>query len=976
MRRFAPVFLFCLALCFGQTKLQSPTQSQTNQAVNVVKVTLARAIVAGDPCNARTASESSYVTSDPFVWLVLSYSGVASDQELVVEWVQPSEKVYYSQPIKIRATNNTPSCVSATLAVAGEPPAAMPGNWKVRLKAQDTTLVQGAFKVELPKRGSLSVISSSVLPEAVQGGDYTHQLAASGGTAPYTWSAQGDWPADLKLRPTGEIHGRPTTVGSYKFQAVVSDSAGKTATHTFAVAVAEPDVVTSPRTLSFSLLENEEGSSQKIRISSTGAKLPVTLRIPPGASWLTAEPASGTTPFDVVLRAAPNGRTPGNYTAAIDLRANNQQSGYVNVKMKVGPKSLSGSPQPLIDTLVGNSWKLSSSGHGLDAPVSEKIKLAVDPQGRLLIADTHNHVVFRLGSENRYEIIAGTGIPTSSGDGGRARDASFNAPSGIAVDQQGNIYVSEAGAHRVRVITPDGTIRTFAGTGVRGFGGDTGVAVAARFDTPTHLGVDKNNNVYVVDSGNYVVRRISPSRIVTTVAGNGEGGNPGKDVEATKTPLGVVDGMAVTESGDIYLASSLQDRIRRVQGGMISDFAGGGTSTLDGETALRTLLRDPTGLAFDNAGNLLVCERSLANRILRIEKENRVWVFAGGPLGGADNSDLANARMRRPDAVAADGSGKVYFADSGNLRVRVIDTVAKQVTTLMGNSKFRHADDGAPVDFSHIFEPAGLAKDPAGNLYISESGNHRILMLRPDGTTTAIAGTGSAGSLGDTNHAANAELNNPQGLAFSDGFLYVADQGNDAIRRMQAGGFIRRYPEGRNVAFNNPTSIVFDKAGNLYVSETGAHKVSRISAEDGSVTVVAGDGRLGFAGDGGPATSARLHYPKGLAIDSKGDLYIADDYNHRIRRVSNGNIETVAGTGTGASSGDGGDARSAALLRPIALAFDGDDNLYIAEYASHSVRKIEKGIIRAFAGTPRVAGYDGDGGAATRAKLARPTALL
>jgi len=310
-------------------------------------------------------------------------------------------------------------------------------------------------------------------------------------------------------------------------------------------------------------------------------------------------------------------------------------------------------------------------------------------------------------------------------------------------------------------------------------------------------------------------------------------------------------------------------------------------------------------------------------------------VAGTGSQGFSCDNGLANfAQLNDPYGVAVDSAGNLYIADQENNCIRkVADGV---IATVAGNGTRGFSGDGGPATGAQLWVPQGVTVDSAGNLYISDMDNHRIRRVS-NGVITTVAGNGTAGFSGDGGPATSAQLQYPQGIAVDyAGNLYIADTGNRRIRKVSKGVITTVAGNGwpgysgdngpATSAMFFPSGIAVDSASNLYISDSGSERIRKVS--NGVITTVAGNGTAGFSGDGGPATSAGLWTPQGVTVDSAGNLYIADQGNHRIRKVSNGVITTVAGGGS--SLGDGGPATSA-QLDPEGVAVDASGNLFVAE---------------------------------------------
>ncbi len=318
---------------------------------------------------------------------------------------------------------------------------------------------------------------------------------------------------------------------------------------------------------------------------------------------------------------------------------------------------------------------------------------------------------------------------------------------------------------------------------------------------------------------------------------------------------------------------------------------------------------------------------------------------------GGDSGPASNALLSVPTSVAIDAAGNVYIADSANLRIRRV-TPTGVITTYAGSGTAGSEGDGGSAIGARFRNPRRVAVTANGTLYIADTGDHRIRRVAPNGTITGYAGTGNQGLSGDGALAVNALLDSPEGLAVdSAGNLYIADVGNLRVRRVTPAGVISTYAGNGNfistgdggqatsAGLAGPTSLAVDAANNLYIGEQGGGRIRRVTPA-GIITTIAGTGTLGYTGDGGPATAARLGAVRGLAVDGAGSLLIADADNRRIRKITNGIITTEAGNGTAGSSGDGSVATFAQFITPIDVATSSSGSFAVADSGAHRIRSI------------------------------------
>ncbi|MBZ5677067.1 MAG: hypothetical protein LAP61_22720 [Acidobacteriia bacterium] len=611
------------------------------------------------------------------------------------------------------------------------------------------------------------------------------------------------------------------------------------------------------------------------------------------------------------------------------------------------------------------SASLSLTHANTEANIPHAGDLAVDASGNLYIADWGNNRIRKV-SNGVITTVAGGGSPSSGiGDGGLAISASLGGPlggpSGVAVDNSGNLYIADLGNRRIRKVTANtGLITTVAGGGSPSSGnGDGGLATSASI-YPFSVAADNSGNVYISEWGANRIRMVTASTgVITTLAGNGTQGYGGDGGPAVSSTLNFPNAVALDRSGNLYFADGCAC-IRKVTAstGVITTVAGNGKQGFSGDGGPATSANmSPLGVAIDSTGNLLIADYT-NGRIRKVTASTGVITTLAGTGDGGYSGDgglATSAGLVQPVGVTLDSSANLFIAEMGSVcciaksRIREVSGSTSVITTVAGNGTTGYSGDGGPATSADIY-PLGVAVDSSGNLYIAS--DNRIRKVS-NGVITTVAGNGTFGYSGDGGLATSASLYGPLGVAVdSSGDIYIADHYNHRIRRVEAStgvittvagngtqGYSGDGGPATSASLNDPVAVFVDTGGNLYIADYTNGRIRKVTAGNGVITTVAGDGSFRYSGDGGPATTASLNGPLGVAVDGTGNLYIADWDNNRIRKVSNGVITTVAGGGSPSSgTGDGGLATSTSLNGPSSVAVDSQGRVYVADTGNNRVR--------------------------------------
>jgi sugar lactone lactonase YvrE len=624
----------------------------------------------------------------------------------------------------------------------------------------------------------------------------------------------------------------------------------------------------------------------------------------------------------------------------------------------------------------------SLDGSNQQALFSGPQGVAVDAAGNTYVADTNNGTIRKVAPGGSVTTIAGTAGAMGGADG-TGPAAQFAYPEGVAVDAGGNVFVADTANGTIRKITPAGVVTTLAGT-AGAIGSADGTGPVAEFYFPIAVAVDASDNVYVSDSGNCTIRKVTQAGVVTTIAGTA-GVSGAQDGTGPTAQFDYPAGMTIGSNGDIYVVDTINCLVRQVTpAGAVTTVAGtaGGSGTndgtgptaqfnyplgiaasgttlyiLDGNNVVRSMSATfavttlniasaqfayLTGIAADSHGNMYVADAN-NDTIDEVNSSLTVTILAGLlGIDGSQDGSLTPPEFNTPAGTAVDVNGNLFIADRGNNTVREI-SASGDVTTLAGTAGTAGFQNGANATFS---SPSAVAVDGAGNVYVADTTNNAIRKIAPGGVVSTFAG--GVALLPASNPAAASQVNSPQGIAVDgSGNVYVANSGPNisSILKIAANGTVallagsttQGFADGTGGAaqFHTPCGIALDGTGNVYVADSGNDTIRKISST-GQVTTVAGIVGTAGAADG-PVAVAQFKLPTSVAVDTAGDIFVSDNQNQTIREISQGAVTTIAGYAASSGTADGW-GPAAQFESPGGLSIDSSGNLYLSDFLSDTIR--------------------------------------
>jgi len=623
----------------------------------------------------------------------------------------------------------------------------------------------------------------------------------------------------------------------------------------------------------------------------------------------------------------------------------------------------------ILDTVIGGT--VYDGLPATSTPLSYPSGLWLDRDGTVWVADKGNNVIWKFNpASGGMRVAVGGGTTRENSRPVAGLSLLLEGPSHITGDASGQIYFTESGGHRVHKMTLDGQVVTIVGTGEPGFAGDGGPSQLAKLNGPTGIAIDSAANLYIADANNCRIRRVDAAGVITTFAGNGDCSKQSADGSpATQTALGqFLSGLGFDAQGNLYLGT--QSAIRKIDAGtrIVTTFAGRLErspclfGTIDGTPPTAADLCDPNSIVFDPRGNAYF---TYNNGVVKWAADTGLLTFLAG-------------NGLRHGGIVRDSSGNLIAATgSKGLLIQIDPSKLGQRTTIAGTSE---VFDG-PARGAVLAQPNSACLDTAGRLYIADSGHGRVRRYDPASGRVATVVGGGATPLADGVAATAAQLTmnllglfvDAQGniLVSSDASVWRADAKTGTLSRIAGQGTGGSGDGGPalNATFQFARGVVADASGNVYIADMGNNRVRRVDAATGIITTIAGNGTQDNSGDGGPATAAGVGRPIGLAFDRQGALLIGCGSGVRRLNLSTGIISTVQ------SRSKPGEPLSAFFGWGNFLGIDNDGNIYGVGGGTVWQVRASDSVRTSIAGTQGVEGFSGDGGPAALARFSSVSAV-